>query len=218
MNPILSFVLPCYQRPERTRRMINCIRNQGLSNWEGFIFGDYCNDFDTLLQSEWYKQFLLEMKEKGNIVHTGNMETHGGGHGFEIINKAIKEATGEYFLFLSNDDTILPHHFEHYVTGIQQLSRIHGYAYDFVFYNTLVPPNNNGTRIANLSYGGCGHAELIIRTSFLKEMPPHGSNYGHDWVLIQNMMRLQGRYRHALSQECTYEVRSIPGKTIDTIN
>src|SRR6266568_2846496 len=122
MTPVLSFVLPCYGRPERTKRMLECVSNQSLIGWEGFIYGDCCPDFAMLLESEWYKTWLSKMVDHGNIVHTGNMPENGGGHGFNIINKAIQESTGEYFLFLSNDDTISYNHFEHYVTGIKQLN------------------------------------------------------------------------------------------------
>lgn len=218
-NPILSFVLPCYGRPERTRRMVECIGAQSVNNWEGFIYGDYCHDFTLLLESEWYQSWIRSQTEKGNIIHTGNMPDHGGGHGYAIINKAIQEATGTYFMFLSNDDTISHNHFDHYLTGIQKLNEFHKVDYDFVFFNTAVPANN-GTRISNLSYGGCGHAELIIKTEFLKRVPLHGPNYGHDWALIQNMMNMRPacKYRKALSQDCTYHIHSIPGKTIDTIN
>ena len=217
-NPTISFVLPCYGRPERTRRMLECIGSQSISNWEGFIYGDYCHDFTLLLESDWYQSWVKDQTEKGNIIYTGNMPENGGGHGYAIINNAIQAATGSYFLFLSNDDTISPNHFEHYLTGIRELDRVHEIEYDFVFFNTAVPANN-GTRISNLTYGGCGHAELIIRTEFLKRVQPHGSEYGHDWHLIQNMLNMPlCRFRKALSQDCTYNIHSIPGKTSDTIN
>lgn len=216
---MLSFVLPCYKRPARTRRMLDCIAQQSMTGWEGHIYGDGCSDFASLLESDYYQDWQQKMADSGNVVLTGNMPENGGGHGYTVINKAIQEATGRYFIFLSNDDIITPNHFQHYVDGIEQLNALHSTIYDFSFFNTLLAASNNFVRISNLSFSGCGHSELIIRTEFLKQMPPHGPGYGHDWELIDNMMqRSLGRYRKALSQQCSYEIRSIPGRSIDTID
>jgi hypothetical protein len=53
-----------------------------------------------------------------------------------------------------------------------------------------------------------GHSELMIRTEFLKTMPMHNEAYGHDFELIQNMMKF-GTHAKAINHPPTYHVMSL---------
>lgn len=201
----LTLVLPCLGRPERTQRMIECIANQSINNWEAFIVGDNCDDFAKMEHSDWYNEFLADMQVCGNKIYTHNIFGSKGGYGNRIINFAIKEATGKYFIFASNDDIIQTNHFEHYLSGIEKTEL------DFAYYNTWVNPHNM-LRMSQPIYGAIGHSELIIRTEFLKTIPPHGPEYGHDWKLVQDMMERTSKYKKIPGEEPTYYIMSVPDK------
>jgi glycosyltransferase involved in cell wall biosynthesis len=210
-NRRLTIVLPCYQRPERTKRMIECIFNQTIDDWEAFIIGDNCDNFKDILDSDWYAKGTNHAEERGNKIITYNSLEHHGGYGYNAINNAIKFATGKYFIFGGNDDIIRSTHFEHYLSGIE------GSGFDFAYYNTWVDPHKM-LRISQPMFGAIGHSELIVRTAFLKTVEPHTDKYGHDWEFIQNMMRKTKHHIKVSDESPTYFVMSVPGKTLDTID
>ena len=132
-----------------------------------------------------------------------NNKINKGGHGFEITNENIMLALGEYFIFFANDDVILPNHFENYLSAIENTD------YDFVYFNSLIVPNNQ-IRNAQLQYGHIGHSELIVKTEFLRQMPKHNAEYGHDWILIEEMAK-RGKSVKSLCAP-TYHVMSLSDK------
>lgn len=204
-------VLPCLGRPLRTRRMIDCIFNQTINNWELFIVGDNCSEFKKLSDSLWFQQFVERSHKKGNSVQSWNSVDRSGGYGYYVINDAIKYATGKYFIFGGNDDMIKPNHFSHYLSGIENTDL------DFAYYNTWVHPHNM-IRMAQPVFGSIGHAELIVRTDFAKTIKPHSPAYGHDWEFIEEMMRKTNKYKRIEGEGTTYQIMSVPGKTLDIID
>lgn len=211
MKPRLTVVLPCYGRPERTKRMIECIGNQTINNWEAFIIGDGCDDFEKMFHSDWYQSWLATVRAEGNIIHTDNSIMPHGGYGYAIINYAISKATGKYFIFAGNDDVLRNTHFEHYLKGIEDTDL------DFVYFNTWVDPHKM-MRMSQPLFGAIGHSELIVRTEFLKTVEPHTDKYGHDWEFIKNMMNRTDMHAKIRDESPTYFIMSVPGKTFDTID
>jgi glycosyltransferase involved in cell wall biosynthesis len=197
----LSVSMPCYGRPQRTIRAINCIANQSINGWEALVIGDGCPVMQDFIDSDYFEDIIEMCSYNGNDLIIQNNPVNQGGHGFAITNMNIEEAQGKYFTFFANDDIILPNHFENY------LSQIEGTDYDFVYFNSEVKPNNS-LRIAQLQYGSIGHSELIVRTDFLRQMPTHNEHYGHDWALIQSMM-LNGKHKKAENCPATYHVMSL---------
>jgi glycosyltransferase involved in cell wall biosynthesis len=197
----LSVSMPCYGRPQRTIRAINCIANQTINGWEALIIGDGCPVMQDFIDSDYFKDLIEMCSYNGNDLIIDNNPVNQGGHGFAITNNNIKIAQGKYFTFFANDDIILPNHFENY------LSQIENTDLDFVYFNSEVKPTNS-TRISRLEYGMIGHSELIIRTEFLRQMPTHNQHYGHDWALIQSMMQ-SGKHKKAENSLATYYVMSL---------
>jgi len=197
----LSLSMPCYGRPQRTIRAINCIANQTINGWEAFVIGDGCPVIQDFIDSEYFKDIIDVCSNNGNNLIISNNPVNQGGHGFAITNKNIEEAEGKYFVFFANDDIILPNHFENY------LSQIEGTDLDFVYFNSEVKPTNS-LRVSRLEYGMIGHSELIVRTEFLRQMPMHDEHYGHDFALIQNMMQ-SGKHKKAENCPATYYVMSL---------
>jgi len=201
----LTVSMPCYGRPQRTIRAIECICNQSVDGWEALVVGDGCSVMKDFIFSNTFSDMVKCVNARGNQLKISNNFENKGGCGYAIINQNIQCANGKYFIFLSNDDVIKNNHFENYLSGIENTD------YDFVYYNSYVEPYN-APRIANLQNGHIGHSEIIVKTDFLKSMPPHSANYGHDWELIDNMLKSNAKYYYAEYNDRTYIVKSVPPK------
>lgn len=196
----LTLSMPCFQRRKGTIRAIECIANQTINNWEALVIGDGCPFMEDFLKSGYFNDIRKDCRIRGNDLYIANNPQNKGGHGYAITNNNIQFAEGKYFVFFANDDVILPNHFESY------LSAIEGTDLDFVYFNSLVLPNNQ-IRNAQLQYGHIGHSELIVRTEFLRQMPKHNEHYGHDWSLIEQMA-ISGKHLKSENPP-TYHVMSL---------
>ena len=199
----LTLSMPCYGRPQRTIRAIESIANQTANDWEALVVGDGCAIMQDFIDSNYFADLQKDCELRGNDLLISNEPYNQGGCGFAVINKNIQLANGKYFAFFSNDDILLPNHFENY------LSQIEGTDYDFVYFNAEVKITNY-TRVSRLEAGMIGHSELIVKTDFLRQMPPHNEHYGHDWTLIQSMMQ-NGKSKKAEHSPATYWVMSLAG-------
>jgi hypothetical protein len=151
------------------------------------------------------EELAVEADRNGNIIVCQNNDSHTGNYGFGIRNYHIARATAPYFIFMGSDDILLNNHLENCLSHIENTDL------DFVYFDTFVEPYN-APRNAQLKYGMIGHSELIVRTDFLRQMPPHSPHYGHDWELVQNMMNATDKYKKAVGATQTYIVKSVKDK------
>lgn len=198
----LTLSMPCYGRPQRTIRAIESIANQTVNGWEALVIGDGCPVMQDFLDSEYFSELIERCSYNGNDLYISNNIANQGGHGYSITNVNILLARGEYFAFFANDDILMPNHFENY------LGQIEGTDLDFVYFDSFVAPRNS-VRNTQLQYGCIGHSELIVRTDFLRQMPKHNAEYGHDFELIKAMMH-NGKNKKAVNCPPTYHVMSLP--------
>jgi len=196
----LTLSMPCFGRPERTKRSIECIINQDTNGWEAFIMGDCCPHFQKLIDSGYLESIKLEQEKKGNIIHYFNAEVNGGGCGYKLTNHAIRNASGKYFIFYANDDILLPNHFSNYLE-IEKEPDL-----DFMYFNTWVDPTRS-IRNSFLQYCLIGHSEIIVKTDLAKEITPHNDRYGHDWDFIKEVIE-KGKGKKSESNYLTYLVMS----------
>jgi hypothetical protein len=210
-EPRITISIACFGRPERTKRSIQCILDQDINGREAFIMGDACPDFQKLIDSGYLQSIKEEQEKKGNIIHYFNAETNGGGCGYKLINHAVENATGKYLVFFANDDIILPNHFSHY------LSEIENTPYNLVYYNSnLAPLNADRNTIMQIS--SIGHCDIIIKTDVAKKIKPHSDRYTHDWDFILEAALL-GNYKKANSKQATYRVMRLGSQPkIEDIN
>jgi len=202
--------MACYGRPERTKRSIQCILDQDINNWEAFIMGDACPDFQKLIDSGYLQSIKEEQEKKGNIIHFFNTEVNGGGCGYKLINYAIQNAIGKYFIFYANDDVLLTNHFSNYL-------EIENTDLDYMFFNSWVDPIDK-PRDSRISPHVIGHSEIILKTELAKQLPEHSAIYGHDWEFIHAMSK-KGKGEKSKSNILSYRVMHIPSfGTKDKIN
>jgi hypothetical protein len=160
--------------------------------------GDCCPDFQKLIDSGYLEQIKKEQEEKGNIIHYFNAEERGGGCGYILTNHAIQNATGKYIVFFANDDVILPDHFSHYLSEIENTN------YNMVYYNSNLAPlfSDRNTQFA---ISAIGHCDIIIKSSLAKTISPHTDKYTHDWDFMSEVYR-KGKAKKANSKRATYKV------------
>jgi hypothetical protein len=204
-------VTVCYRikgRPQRTRRMFECLGAQTFEGFELLAIGDNCPEYQKLLRSSWFDSWKNDFYRRKNYLFAMNcIREHMPDWGAKVTNIAIKIARGKYFMFIDNDDKILPCHVEHYYKSIA------GTGYDFVANPTevCVDPDNPWIRHPQWRYGGVGHGELIVNTKFLRQMQSHQPVYGQDWKLIEEMLQ-KGKGGIGQPPFPTYIVMSNPNK------
>jgi len=194
----ITISMPCFGRPKRTVRGINSILEQTITDYEALIVGDGCPVFQNIIDN---RERLLSPVSSGAKLVLENLPKNYGSYGYHITNMNIQRAEGEYFLFMANDDLIEPNHFE------QRLKYIEDTEYDFVYFNTRIRPDGGYVRKPILERHCIGHSELIIKTSFLKSMPPHRDKYEHDWDLVGDMLSNGAKCRY-IDKSPTYTVMS----------
>ncbi len=196
----LSIIIPCYQRPQRTLRVLDCVISQSFYPFHCMLISDGCPSFHSQLTSG---VFDKEYDSKNKIEFI-ELDKNYGGWGYKAREKGVELANSEYTIFVDNDDIILSNHFENYYNAIANTN------FDFVYLNTYIEPNNH-VRQSELEYGLIGHSELIIKTSFLKSMLPLQESYGHDYDLVLKMLNAGAKRSKSLNSP-TYIVKSIPNK------
>lgn len=94
MNPIVSIVIPLYNKEKWIERTLSSVLNQSFTDWEAIIVDDGSNDRSVEVVEEFIQ------KNPGNWVliknrNAGQCRTR---------NSGIAEASGEYLAFLDADD------------------------------------------------------------------------------------------------------------------
>jgi glycosyltransferase involved in cell wall biosynthesis len=194
----VALIVPCFERPERTIRALDCVMAQDLNGWEAYFVGDCCPNIQNLIDSGKAHDYINAAKEKGNKLAIFNLPIHYGGWGYQGRNTCVRLCSADYIMFMDNDDVILPNHMSSYYNAISNTDN------DFMYFNSITKFNNS-IRDTKLEFGLIGHSELIIKTDFLKRMPPHSSAYGHDWTLISNMLNAGAKYEKS-TKPATYVV------------
>jgi len=194
----LSIIIPCYQRPQRTIRAIDCVFNQTFEGYHAMFLFDGCPHYEEHEANGVFDRRYDKSINKIDFVKT----EHHGGYGYHQRNLGIQKAEGEYTIFYDNDDVILPNHFENYYNAIA------GTPYDMVHFNSYIEPINI-KRNSEINFGCIGHSEIIVRTELLKSLPEQTAEYGHDFKMIQQLL-----WRDAMLSkskcEPTYIVKSLP--------
>lgn len=206
----IAIIIPCWQRPQRTRRIINQVLNQNINNWEAFIIGDGCSDYQEMIDSGEVDIWVKQAENNGNKLHMFNMDKNYGGCGYKILDYALENIDSKYVVFAGNDDYIAEDHFKYY------LSEINNTDLDIVVYPTYVKPHNQ-IRYPALEFCRIGHSEIIVKNDIIKNYK-HDPNYGHDWNLISYLISKTTKIKLSQQEYYTYTVTHIPGINTDIID
>lgn len=97
-KPLVSIIVRTFNRPERLRECLQCIRKQDYRPLEVVVVNDAGEDVETVIQDE------LDDVTYKYIAHRINLGRTAG------LNTGVEAASGEYINFVDDDDGIYPHH------------------------------------------------------------------------------------------------------------
>lgn len=104
--PLVSVVIPTYQRPTFLGRAIESVLKQTYANWELLVIDD--NDPESEARRE-TEAFMQRFKNDARIRYLKHECNKGGA---AARNTGIEQARGEYVAFLDDDDEWLPEKLE----------------------------------------------------------------------------------------------------------
>lgn len=94
-NPLISVVVPFYNRENTIRRTILSVINQTFENWELIIVDDGSDNIELLGE-------IIQEFDDNRIILVSEEINRGGGH---ARNVGINRAKGEFIALLDSDDT-----------------------------------------------------------------------------------------------------------------
>ena len=206
----ISIIMPIFGAPLRTIRAIMSVVAQNTNGWQLICIGDGCEYFIELMESSWFKDIQSRAYLDGNEVIALSTE-HVGGYGFHQREIAKELATGEWTIYLDNDDVLKTTHVSTRLSAVGKNTEI-----DLLYFNTWLEPIR-WHREAELEFGRVGHSEVMYRTDFLKTLPPLNAEYGHDWIQIKQAID-KGARTKKVSGDPTYIVKSLPDKREEGID
>lgn len=160
-KPLVSVVLPTYERPGKLGRAIDSVINQRYTNWELFVVDD--NDKFSVQRTQTEK-FMSNYKDNDRINYLKHEKNRGGA---TARNTGIKKSNGEYIAFLDDDDIWLENKLYLQVNSIRKLSEDWG----GVYCNRFVKNNNSLKETHNFLKGNLTKElllfEIKINTSAL---------------------------------------------------
>ena len=101
--PLVSVIIPTYNRPDMLARVLDCVAAQTYPNVELIVVNDAGSPVDDVVAAHPAAQL---------IVH----ETNGGA--MVAIETGFRASTGEYVLFLPDDDWLYPDHITRVMNGL----------------------------------------------------------------------------------------------------
>ena len=199
----LTCICPCWKRPQRTIRAIESVIAQDFEGYEAIFVGDCCPLFQEKIDDGTFQKYTELAAAKGNTLIFTNLVERGSGWGHMARKEGIEMATGEYICFLDNDDVLKPNHFTSYYSFMKdnpdaQVGYLNAYT---------VPWKKE--RVACLSRGGIGNAELIFKAQALKDEYEPDDQYEHDWRLVERMLKKKYIFKKSKAT-ATYMIMSIP--------
>ncbi|CAN5384572.1 hypothetical protein BH11BAC3_BH11BAC3_19520 [soil metagenome] len=99
LYPLVSIIIPTYNRAALLQKAIQTVRNQTYPNWQCIV----CDDFSTDNTKVVLQGLTLEDKRIEYVVNQFTKGAPGA------RNTGLEKANGVYVLFLDSDDLLLPH-------------------------------------------------------------------------------------------------------------
>ena len=132
MNPLVSIIIPTYNRAEDLKRALQSVFDQTFTDWEIVVVDNHSvDDTDRLVKSFNNRNIkLFKIHNEGVIAASRNL--------------GLKHALGEYIAFLDSDDWWLPKKLEESIKYLNQGADI---IYHDLFYVTKFDQRFNWRRV-----------------------------------------------------------------------
>lgn len=140
-KPMLSILIPTYNRKDELSRAIDSILGQNID-------GQFDEKIEVIIQNNASTDntydYLESIKNKSKMLkifhNPSNIQLYGN------IVEPLKNATGKYVLYLTDDDYMLPHSLH------KILSFLEKHSYDFIRLNLIVYFQNSIKSFTHLSF------------------------------------------------------------------
>lgn len=139
--PLVSIIVPVYNRQEYIQRAIHSVINQIYDNWELIIVDDGSND-DSASLLEFYRTDSPKIK----VIYQSHKNLPAA------RNNGIKNSNGNYITFLDSDDEYEKNHIElriDYLNKNPEIDFLHGGVH--IIGNEFVPDKNDISKLIHLS-------------------------------------------------------------------
>jgi glycosyltransferase involved in cell wall biosynthesis len=107
-KPLVSILIPTYNRPEYLRRAVESCLAQTYPHFEVIITDNSTNDDSARLAATWTNPRLRYFKNQGNLGAVGSS------------NRAVSLSSGPYIKFLMDDDLLKPRCLELMVKALEE--------------------------------------------------------------------------------------------------
>lgn len=175
----VSIIIPAYNTEAYIEECIHSVQEQTYSNYEIIIINDGSTD-STL-------KILEEYRNKHDYIKVINIENHGQGY---ARNLGIKQAQGDYILFLDSDDLLRKTALEDVVSIMEKDKS------DMVFFNWSRFQDATGKKLKVFSKPFMQREileeEEILEMLRLKAYFPVMSLYSREFLLKNNIKFLEG--------------------------
>ena len=107
-KPLVSILIPTYNRPEYLRRAVESCLAQIYPNYEVIITDNSTNDESARMAAAWNYPRVRYFKNQGNVGPVASS------------NRAVSLSSGQYIKFLMDDDLLKPRCLELMVKALEE--------------------------------------------------------------------------------------------------
>lgn len=164
-----SIITPTYSRPSELVRCIESVRAQTYRKYEHLI----CSDGHSASDAQCVKSYKDKRIKYSHVERDGNCY-----YGSKQRNKLIQEATGEYLIFLDDDNSILPHYLQSAKDSIDG----HGIMIFRIWHNTasIIPRENQ------IELGAIDSLNFVVRKDIAQRFSWNLTEYSADFSFIKS--------------------------------
>ncbi len=147
-GPMVSIILPTYNRSRFLPRALEAIRSQQLRDWELLVIDDGSTD----ATAEVVDRFRSDSDRPVQYAYQKNLGA------YAARNAGLDHAMGEYVAFYDSDDVWLPHHLDHCVAALVKSPEV-----DWVYAASRIVDEDTGRTLARSTFYEGDRARAFLR-------------------------------------------------------
>ena len=156
-TPLVSVIIPTYNRPMYLKRCIDSVLNQTYKNIELFVVDDNNPETDARKETESVMLSYIENPKVTYLQHERNK------NGSAARNTGWKKSKGKYITFLDDDDEIAPSKMEKQVKCLEKLDKSWGACYT----GYCLLKANGAVQVSAEKRSGVCYVDALMRTMFM---------------------------------------------------
>jgi len=210
-SPVVSVILPTYNRVQYFQKALASILNQSYENLQVIVVNDGGQDVSDIVES-FYDSRILFINRKENF-----------GKAFSL-NQALKNAEGKYVAYLDDDDIFYPYHIETLVDALENRTdckvaysdlykvycKIQQNGYRQVL-SKIIEVSRDFDRFFMLHFNHVLHVSLMHRRDLIEKTGPYNENLNVliDWDMTRRLAfftdfyhvyKITGEYYHPMGE------------------